>query len=85
MFLVGIRAIGGTRAGILMLVEPLVGVTLAALLLGEALAPIQAFGGAAILIAAVLVQRNPPGDATRAELGVPVIIEPAGVPTIEQT
>jgi drug/metabolite transporter (DMT)-like permease len=41
LFLYGIRAIGGTRAGILMLIEPLVGVTLAALLLHEALLPIQ--------------------------------------------
>ena len=45
-FLTGIRAIGGTRAGILMLFEPLVGVTLAAALLDEALAPIQVVGGA---------------------------------------
>jgi DME family drug/metabolite transporter len=88
MFLVGIRAVGGTRAGILMLVEPLVGVTLAALLLGEALAPIQAVGGAAILVAAVLVQRSTtakaPADPVTHE-PVPVIIEPAGVPGVEQT
>src|SRR5439155_570467 len=51
LFLIGIRAIGGTRAGILMLFEPLVGVTLAALLLHEALTPLQALGGAAILAA----------------------------------
>jgi drug/metabolite transporter (DMT)-like permease len=59
LFLVGIRAIGGTRAGILMLIEPLVGVTLAAVLLGEALAPIQVLGGVAILTAALLLQRGP--------------------------
>ena len=58
LFLVGIRAIGGTRAGILMLFEPLVGVSLAALLLHEALLPIQVAGGAAILAAAVLLQRG---------------------------
>jgi DME family drug/metabolite transporter len=58
LFLVGIRAIGGTRAGILMLIEPLVGVTLAALLLHEALLPIQVGGGAAILAAALLLQRG---------------------------
>ncbi len=56
-FLTGIRAIGGTRAGILMLFEPVVGVALAAWLLGEALVPIQALGAAAILAAALLLQR----------------------------
>lgn len=60
LFLYGIRAIGGTRAGILMLIEPLVGVTLAALLLHEALLPIQVVGGAAILTAALLLQREAP-------------------------
>ena len=59
LFLVGIRLIGGTRAGILMLFEPVVGVGLAAILLGESLGPIQAAGGAAILAAAVILQRAP--------------------------
>lgn len=57
-FLAGIRALGGTRAGILMLFEPVVGVTLAAWLLGERLLPIQILGGAAILAAAALIQRG---------------------------
>ena len=73
LFLVGIRAIGAVRAGILMLIEPLVGVSLAALLLHEALAPVQVLGGAAILVAALLVQRG----STRET------IEPAGVPSVE--
>ena len=60
LFLYGIRVLGGTRAGILMLIEPLVGVTLAALLLHEALLPIQVAGGAAILTAALLLQREAP-------------------------
>ena len=70
LFLVGIRAIGGTRAGILMLFEPLVGVTLAALLLNEALTPIQALGGAAILAAALLVQRGSAPVDARSPAGV---------------
>jgi drug/metabolite transporter, DME family len=57
-FLGGIRAIGGTRAGILMLFEPVVGVALAAWLLGESLAPIQLAGAIAILAAAVILQRG---------------------------
>ncbi len=66
-FLIGIRIIGGMRAGIVMLWEPVVGVALAALLLGESLQPIQLLGGAAILTAAVILQRTSPGrdgDAT---------------------
>ena len=71
-FLAGIRAIGGLRAGILMLFEPVVGVALAAWLLGEALVPIQAAGAIAILGAAVILQRAsrasraPGGDAETA-------------------
>lgn len=81
LFLVGIRAIGGTRAGVLMLLEPLVGVTLAALLLGEALRPLQIVGGAAILAAALLLQRTRSGAAA----GEPSLaaMEPAGVPARE--
>ena len=56
LFLAGIRRIGGTRAGILMLFEPLVVVALAAVLLGESIAPIQVLGGVAILAAAVILQ-----------------------------
>ena len=58
LFLGGIRAIGGTRTGILMLFEPVVGVGLAAVLLNERVAPIQLLGGAAILAAALLLQRS---------------------------
>jgi drug/metabolite transporter (DMT)-like permease len=60
LFLTGIRLIGGTGAGILMLFEPVVGVALAAWLLGEGLAPIQVVGGLAILLAALILQRAAP-------------------------
>ncbi|MFL5675128.1 MAG: DMT family transporter, partial [Chloroflexota bacterium] len=55
MFVTGIRLVGGTRAGILMLFEPVVGVVLAALLLGEGLTSIQVVGGVAILAAALIL------------------------------
>jgi drug/metabolite transporter (DMT)-like permease len=64
LFLTGIRWIGGVKTGILMLIEPVVGVALAALLLGEGLQPTQVAGGATILLAAVIVQR---GTAARPE------------------
>jgi DME family drug/metabolite transporter len=57
LFLNGIRLIGGTRAAILMLLEPVVGAGLAAVLLGETLQPIQVLGGAGILAAALVLQR----------------------------
>ena len=56
MFLTAIRRIGGTRTGILMLWEPVVGVLLAALWLGEPLAPVQLAGGAFVLAGAVVLQ-----------------------------
>jgi drug/metabolite transporter (DMT)-like permease len=56
LFLSAIRAIGGTRTGILMLLEPVVGVVLAALLLGEALGPLQAVGGMLVLAGALVLQ-----------------------------
>ena len=73
LLLVGIRAIGGTRSGILMLIEPLVGVSLAALLLHEGLRPIQVVGGAAILAAAILLQRRTTG--TMQEPAIVVVAE----------
>jgi drug/metabolite transporter, DME family len=76
LFLLGIRAIGGTRAGILMLFEPVVGVTLAAVLLHEGLVPLQVVGGGGILAAAILIQRGAqPGER----------IEPLGVPSAERS
>lgn len=66
-FLTGIRLIGGTRAGILMLFEPVVGVALAAWLLSEGLDWIQVAGAIAILGAALLLQRSSrPGAIVRA-------------------
>lgn len=66
-FITGIGLIGPSRAAILMTVEPLVGVTLAALLLGEEPSILQLVGGAAVLVAAAVLQ-----VAARA----PVVIEP---------
>jgi drug/metabolite transporter (DMT)-like permease len=56
LFLTAIRKIGGTRTGILMLLEPVVGVVLAAILLGEAMGPMQAVGGALVLAGALVLQ-----------------------------
>ncbi len=74
LFLTGIRWIGGVRAGILMLFEPVVGVALAAIFLAEGLQPLQIAGGATILLAALLVQRS---GGERAAPTAPVAIAPA--------
>jgi drug/metabolite transporter (DMT)-like permease len=56
LFITAIQRIGGTRTGILMLWEPVVGVVLAALLLGEPLLPLQVAGGALVIGAALILQ-----------------------------
>jgi drug/metabolite transporter (DMT)-like permease len=78
-FLTGIRLIGGTRAGILMLFEPVVGVALAAWLLAEPLAPIQVVGAAAVLGAALLLQRSSgAGPAADEAEGARPVVVPGG-------
>ena len=86
LFTMGIRLISRVRAGILGLVEPVMGTVAAAVLLNQVLAPIQLLGGALVLAAAVLIQRDPDrmaaaaGDARASdvaddnELPSPVII-----------
>jgi DME family drug/metabolite transporter len=64
-FLSGIRSIGGLRAGILMLWEPVVGVALAAVLLDEGIVPVQVLGALGILAAAVILQRAAAADHAR--------------------
>lgn len=56
LFLAAIRMIGGTRTGILMLLEPVGGALLAALLLHETLTPAQGLGVALVLVGALVLQ-----------------------------
>lgn len=58
-FITGIGLIGPSRAAILMTIEPLVGVTIASVLLGEQPSPLQLLGGAAVLVAAAVLQIAP--------------------------
>jgi drug/metabolite transporter (DMT)-like permease len=74
LFLAGIRRLGGIRTGIVMLAEPVVGVILAAVFLAEGVTPLQVVGGATILVAAVLVQRDPTPEI------VPVVTPVPGAP-----
>jgi drug/metabolite transporter (DMT)-like permease len=75
LFLRAIRFIGGTRTGILMLFEPVVGVALAAAWLGETLVPIQILGGALVLAgAAVLQLRSAPDHEKVVEAGASPVV-----------
>lgn len=56
LFLMGVRWLGGTKTAILALFEPVVGIGLAAAVLGERLTVVQALGGLLVLAAAVLLQ-----------------------------
>lgn len=58
LFTMGIRLISRVRSGILGLLEPIMGTVTAAILLGQVLTPIQLLGGAFVLGAAVLIQRD---------------------------
>ena len=69
-FVAGIGRIGPSRAAILMTVEPLVGVLVAGMLLGEQPTLIQLVGGACVLAAAAILQMPP-----RAPQPVPVETE----------
>ena len=62
-FITGIRLLGAPRAAILATLEPVVGVALSAWLLNEQPAPLQLFGGALILAAALLLQVRGRGAA----------------------
>jgi drug/metabolite transporter (DMT)-like permease len=66
-FITGIRLLGAPRAAILSTLEPVVGVALAAWLLGERPSPLQLVGGLLILAAAVLLQLGPSGTVAEHE------------------
>jgi len=57
LYFAGLERVGPTRAATLSTFEPVVTVTLAALVLGEAIAPIQIAGGVLILVAVALLAR----------------------------
>ena len=59
LFFAGLERVGPTQASTLSTIEPLFTVLLAAVLLGEAIAPLQMAGGALILGAVLLLARAP--------------------------
>jgi drug/metabolite transporter (DMT)-like permease len=59
LLVAGYRRVGPTRGAVLMLLEPLAGVLLAALWLSEQPAPVQLVGGLLVLAGATVVQLTP--------------------------
>ena len=66
-FISGIRLLGAPRATILSTLEPVVGVSLAALLFGTVPAPLQLLGGALIIAAGIVLQLRPSGEISEHE------------------
>jgi drug/metabolite transporter (DMT)-like permease len=58
-FFLGLERLGAARTAIVSTFEPVVTVALAAVLLGEALAPVQYLGGALVLAAVLLLAAQP--------------------------
>ena len=67
--LVGIGIIGPSRAAILMTIEPLVAIVIAAVVLREQPSLIQVAGGAAVLVAAIILQLVPSRVPPEPEFG----------------
>ena len=65
-FIAGIRLLGAARGTILSTLEPVVGVTLAAILFGAVPTPVQLLGGA-LIIAAGIVLQLPSGEVAEHE------------------
>lgn len=59
----GVRRVGGTRAAVLMLAEPVTGVALAAVVLNQGVGWLQLIGGIAVMAGALLAQRPAPAVA----------------------
>jgi drug/metabolite transporter, DME family len=66
-FIAGIRLLGAPRATILSTLEPVVGVTLAAILFGTVPTPLQLVGGALIITAGIVLQLRPSGELAEHE------------------
>ncbi|MBA3688037.1 MAG: DMT family transporter [Chloroflexi bacterium] len=66
-FIAGIRMLGAPRATILSTLEPVVGVSLAALLFGTLPTALQVAGGALIIAAGIVLQLRPSGEIAEHE------------------
>jgi drug/metabolite transporter, DME family len=76
-FIAGIRLLGAPRAAILATLEPVVGVGLAALVLGERPSLVQLAGGALIIAAGILLQVRSPEEVGEHEALSEAPIRPA--------
>lgn len=74
-FYAGAQRIGAAQAALVSTIEPIYTISLAALLLGERLAPIQLAGGVLIIVGVVLAQTAPGDGRSGAEPSVPAARE----------
>lgn len=65
-FYAGARRIGAAQASLASTIEPVWTISLAALLLGQTLTPVQLFGGALVIVGVVIAQTAPPGEGPEA-------------------
>ena len=72
-FFAGMAVIGPTRASIMSMVEPVVGIGAAWVLLGEAMTPLQVLGGVIVLAGAIWGVTGAAGGGTPAEPSVPAL------------
>jgi drug/metabolite transporter (DMT)-like permease len=64
-FVAGSRLIGAAQASLISTVEPVWTISLAMIILGEGMTPIQLVGGALILLGVVIAQAGPPAAGER--------------------
>lgn len=68
----GVRIVGSTRSAVLMLLEPVTAVIVAALILGQVPSALEVAGAVAVLAAVIIVQRADPGaEVIRQAVGSP--------------
>jgi drug/metabolite transporter (DMT)-like permease len=61
-FYAGARRIGAAQASLVSTIEPVWTISLAALLLGQSLTPMQAVGAVLVIVGVVIAQTAPPGE-----------------------
>ncbi len=68
-FYAGTKRIGAAQAALVSTVEPIYTITLATILLGESLTPLQLLGGVFVIVAVILAETTPAGGPAGAPAG----------------
>jgi drug/metabolite transporter (DMT)-like permease len=84
LFFAGLSVVGPTRASIVSTFEPVTAITLAALVFGESLSPIQLSGGLLVLGAVVVLAARRAEPSPAPALDDVALLEPAEIRALEQ-